>query len=165
VSTAIGLLAVIFAALAQVAVMPSFTVFGVHPNLIVILLVAWIAVRGRREALLLVPIAGFVQGLLDSQPLGLAMLAFAPLILMIDLRDLRLVESDLLSAVVLAALATLVYESTVLITLGVTGKGPDWLASVLDVLVPVTIVNVLLVLPAYGLVRLASADLRRRPAF
>ena len=165
-STALGLLVVAFAVLVQAAVMPSFSIFGVQPNLVLALLVAWLIVRPRREALLLVPAAGLMLGLLDGEPLGVAMLALAPLILMAEVRDLRLVESDLLPAVVLAALGTLVYEAVVLLTLAVNGERLDWLASVLDVLVPAAIANALLLLPVYGLMRLASMDLhRRRPAF
>ena len=164
-SLAIGLLIVLFAVVAQASVMPGFSIFGVQPNLVIVLLVAWMTVRGRREVLFLIPAAGFAQGLLDSQPLGLAMLALAPLILMTDVRELRLVESDLLPALGLVALATLVFEGTVLLTLAVTGNHPDWFASVLDVLVPAAIANVLLLLPVYGLIRVASVDLRRRPAF
>jgi rod shape-determining protein MreD len=146
--------------------MPSFSIFGVQPNLVLVLLVAWLIVRPRREGLLLVPAAGLMVGLLDGQPLGLAMLALAPLVLLAELRDMRLVESDLLPAVVIAGAGTLVYEGIVLLTLAVTGEQLDWLASVLDVLVPAAIANVLLVLPIYGLMRLASMDLRtRRPAF
>lgn len=163
-SLTLGLLAVLLAVLAQVAILPAFSIFGVQPNLVIVLLVAWMSARGRQEALLLIPIAGFVQGLLDSQPLGLVMLALAPLILMTEVRERRLVESDLLPAVVLTALATLAYETTTLLTLAVTGERPDWLASVLDVLVPAAIANVLLLLPVYGLVRLASLELWRQRA-
>ncbi len=163
-SLAVGLLVIVAAVIAQVSILPAFSIFGVQPNLVIVLLVAWMAVRGQREALLLIPAAGFVQGLLDSQPLGLAMLALAPLILMTEVGELRLVESDLLPAVVLAALATLVYESTILLSLALTGERLDWLASVLDVLVPAAIANALLLLPLYGLIRLASLDLRPREA-
>lgn len=163
-SLAIGLLAVVVVVVAQVSILPAFSIFGVQPNLVIVLLVAWLAVRGQREALLLVPAAGLVQGLLDSQPLGLAMLALAPIILMTELRELRWAESDLVPALVLAALATLVYETTILLTLAVTGEHPDWPASALDVLVPAAIANALLLLPVYGLIRLASLDLRRRQA-
>ena len=160
-----GLLMIVAAALAQVSILPAFSIFGVQPNLIIILLVIWITVGGQRDALLLIPIAGFVQGLLDSQPLGLAMLAMAPLILMTQVKELRLVQSDLLLAVVLTAVATLVYEGTVLLTLAVTGERLDWLATVLEVLVPATIANVLLLLPLYGLARLLDPGVRRRQAF
>lgn len=165
-STAVGLLVIAFAALAQAAVLPSFSIFGVQPNLVLALLVAWLIVRPRREGLLLVPAAGLMVGLLDGEPLGLAMLALAPLIVLAEVRDLRLVESDLLPAVGVAAVGTLVYEAIVLLTLAMTGERLDWLASVLDVLVPAAIANALLLLPIYGLMRLASMDLHgRRPAF
>jgi len=165
VSVVLGLLGVMVAALAQAAILPSFSIFGAHPNLLIVLLVVWIAVGGQRDVLLLIPAAGFVLGLLDGEPLGLAMLALAPLILMTEARELRLTQSDLLLALMLTALATLVYEGTFLLTLPVTGERVDWLASVLDVLAPASIANVLLLLPAYGLVRLLGQGLRRRHAF
>ena len=163
-STAIGLLLIGFACLAQVSVLPQFSIFGVQPNVVIVLLVAWMAVRGQREAFLLIPAAGLFLGLVDSQALGLAMLAFAPLILLSELRELRLVESHLLPALALVAAATLVYEGTVLLTLAVTGERTGWPGSVLDVLVPAAIANVLLLLPVYGAVRLASVDLQRQPS-
>jgi rod shape-determining protein MreD len=163
-SIAAGLLVVVATVVAQMSVMPAFSIFGVQPNLVLVVLVAWLAARGQREALFLIPAAGFVQGLLDSQPLGLAMLALAPLILMTEVRELQLVESDLLPAVVLCAVATLAYEGTILLTLAVTGERLDWSASVLDVLVPAAIANALLLLPVYGLIQLANRNVRRRQA-
>jgi rod shape-determining protein MreD len=162
---ALGLVSVLAAVLVQLSVMPAFSIFGVHPNIVIVLLVAWITVRGQTEALYLIPAAGLLLGLLDSQPLGLAMLALAPLIVMSDMRDLRLVESEILPAIALVAIATLVYEGTVLIALGLTGSHVEWLASVLEVLVPAALANVLVSLPVYGLVRVASVDLRRHAAF
>ncbi len=164
-STAVGFVLVAIAVVLQVSVLPAFSIFGATPNLLIVLLVAWMTVRSQQEALLLIPAAGFAQGLLDSQPLGLAMLALAPLILMTEVRELRLVESNLLPAVVLTALATLVYEGVMMLALAVTGERMDWLAGLRDALLPAAIANVLLLLPVYGLVRLASLDLRRRPAF
>lgn len=164
-SYAIGVFAVVVAIIAQVAIMPAFSIFGVQPNLVIVILVAWMATRGRREALVLIPIAGFAHGLLDSQPLGLAMLALAPLILMTEIRELRLVDSPLLPAIVLTMAATVVYESTIMVTLALTGESIEWIAAVRNVLVPAAIVNALLLIPVYGLVRFASLDLRQRPAF
>ena len=164
-STTIGLALVLAAVLAQAAVIPAFSIFGAHPNAVLVLLVAWMSVRGRREALVLIPAAGFAQGLIDSQELGVAMLALAPLILMTTVRDMRLVESDLVPAIALTAIGTLVYETVVLLTLAVRGEHLEWLASTTDVLVPATIANVLLLLPLYGVLRLASPEPRQRPAY
>ena len=164
-STTIGLVVVLAAVLAQAAVIPAFSIFGAQPNAVLVLLVAWMSVRGRREALVLIPAAGLAQGLIDSQELGVAMLALAPLILMTTVRDMRLVESDLVPAIAITAIGTLVYETVVLLTLAVRGEHLDWLASTTDVLVPATIANVLLLLPLYGVLRLASPEQRQRPAY
>ncbi len=160
-SLAAGLVAVLFAALAQAAVMPSFSIFGAQPSLVIVLLVAWMSIRGQREALFLIPAAGFVLGLLDGEPLGLTMLALAPLVLMTEVREWRRVESDLVPALVLTVAGTLVYETTVLLSLAVRGEQVSWLASIVNVLVPAAIANVLLLLPVYAVIRLASLDLRR----
>jgi putative effector of murein hydrolase LrgA (UPF0299 family) len=77
---------------------------------------------------------------------------------------MRLIESELLPAVILVAIATLSYEMTILLTLTAEGERLNWLTSALQVLVPAAIVNMLLLLPVYGIVRLASADLRQRRA-
>lgn len=161
----IGVLAVLTAVVSQVAIMPAFSIFGVQPNLVIAFLVGWMAVRGQREVLVLIPIAGFTLGLVDSQPLGLAMLALAPLTLLTDFRELRLVDSDLLPAIFVIMAATVVYEGTLMLTLLVRGESLAWLASIVDVLVPAAIANALLLIPVYGLIRMASLDLRQRPAF
>ena len=160
-----GVFAVLVGVVAQVSVMPAFSIFGVQPNFIIVLLVAWMAVRGRNETLILIPIAGFVHGLLDSQPFGLAMLALAPLTLMTDFRELRLVDSDILPAIVLTIVATVVFESTIMVALALRGESIAWLASLTNVLVPAAIANALLLIPVYGVIRLASLDRRPRPAF
>ncbi len=162
---AIGTVAVFVAVISQIAIMPAFSIFDVQPNLVIVLLVAWMAVRGRQEALVLIPIAGFSQGLLDSQPLGLAMLALAPLVLMTDFRELRLVNSDIFPAIALTMAATVVYECTIMVTLVLTGESVTWLASVTSVLVPAAFANALLLVPVYWLIRISSLDLRQRPAF
>jgi rod shape-determining protein MreD len=162
---AIGVFAVLVAAIAQVAIMPAFSIFGVQPNLVIVLLVAWLAARGHLEALVLIPIGGFALGLIDSQPLGLAMLALAPLILLTDLKDLRLLDSDLLPAIALIMVAVVVYEGTIMVTLVLRGESVTWLANVTNVLVPAAIANALLLIPVYWLIRISSLDLRQRPAF
>ena len=162
---AIGVFAVLVAAISQVAIMPAFSIFGVQPNLVIVLLVAWLAAREHLEALVLIPVAGFALGLLDSQPLGLAMLALAPLILLTDLKDLRLLDSDLLPAIALIMVAVVVYEGTIMVTLVLRGESVTWLANVTNVLVPAAIANALLLIPVYWLIRISSLDLRQRPAF
>jgi rod shape-determining protein MreD len=164
VSLAAGALLVILATIAQVSIEPAFSIFGAQPNLVLVVLVAWIAVRPRGEAFVLIPLGGLMLGLYDNQPLGVALLALAPLLIMAEILDMRLVQSTLLQATLIIIVATLLYELAYLLTLAVTGESIDWLAAVWDVLVPAAIANALVLLPVYGIIRLASVE-RRRPAY
>jgi cell shape-determining protein MreD len=113
---------------------------------------------------LLLLLGGLLLGMYDDQPLGMALLALAPLIVMAEVFELRLVQSTLIQAVVIIILATLLYELAYLLTLAVTGESVDWLAAFGDVLVSAAIANALVLLPVYGMIRLASVE-SRRPAY
>jgi rod shape-determining protein MreD len=160
----IGVPLVLLAAIVQTASLPLFSVFGAHPNLVLILLVSWTIVRGRGEAMVLIPLAGLALGLLDSQPLGLHLLALVPLALLALAHELRLMEADFLMALAIVFLATLAYEGVFLIVLRLTGESMDWWGNVSQLIIPAAIANTLLTPPVYGLVWLASVDRRRRTA-
>lgn len=160
----VGVPLMLFLALAQTSSLPLFSLFGAHPNLVLVVLVGWAVVRGPDEALVLLAVAGLSLGLLNSQPLGLHLLALAPLVPLAAVRELRLIESELLPALGLAFLATLAYEGVFLVVFRLTGQDLDWWGSVSRVAIPAAIANALLMIPVYWLVWLASADRRRRGA-
>jgi rod shape-determining protein MreD len=160
----IGVPLVLFVAVVQTASLPLFSVFGAHPNLMLIVLASWAIVRGREEAMMLIPVAGLTLGLLDSHPLGLHLLALVPLALLLLAHDLRLIQADLVVALAIVLLATLAYEAVFLVVLRLTGESLDWWGSISRVAVPAAIANALLTPPFYGLVWLASVDRRRRIA-
>jgi rod shape-determining protein MreD len=156
---------VLLAALVQTSIVPMFSVLGVHPNVVLVLVVSWAMVRGQGEALFVVPMAGIALGLLDGEPLGTALLALIPVVLLAELREARLVEGDFLLAVALIVLATLAYESLFLVTLRLTGETVGWWGSFSRVIVPTAIVNALLLPPFYAMIWLASSDVRRARSF
>lgn len=160
----IGVPLLLFVVVVQTASLPLFSVFGTHPNLVLILLASWAIVRGQEEALVLIPLAGLTLGLLDSQPLGLHLLALAPLALLLLAHDARLIEADFLMALAIVLAATLAYEGVFLVVLRLTGESLDWWGNISRVIIPAAIANALLTPPVYGLVWLASVDRRRRAA-
>jgi len=160
----IGVPLVIFLALVQTASLPLFSLFGAHPNLVLIFLVSWATVRGETEAMVLIPVAAVALGLLDSQPLGLHLLALAPLALLSGGRQAGFIQADYLMALALVFAATLAYEGIFLVILRLTGESLNWWGNLSQVVIPAAIANTLLTLPVYWLVWLGSADRRRREA-
>lgn len=152
-------------ALLQTSVMPAFPIFGVAPNLVLILLVCWTVARGQREAMIIVPIGGICLSLLGSQPVGVALLASTPVVLLSELRTLRLTHSDFLLAVMLVFLSSLAYEAVFLVALRLQGETVGWFAAFLRVVLPTSIVSVLFTPPIYWLVSARSSGLRRARAF
>lgn len=154
-------LLLLMAALVQTSVLPAFPVFGVSPNLVLILLVCWTIVRGQQEAMVIVPIGGLCLSLVGSQPIGVALLAVTPVLLLSELAALRLTGSDLLLALVLVFLSSLLYESVLLVGLRLEGESVGWLAAFLRAVLPTSIVSVLFTPPLYWFVWSRSESLRR----
>ncbi len=149
------------AALMQSSVLSSFPVLGVYPNLVLVLVVCWTVVRGQNEGMVVVPLGGLCLGLLSSQPVGVALLAAAPVVLLAELREARLTQSDFLLAVFLVLVSSLVYETVFLVILRVMGDSVQWWGSFMRVILPTSIVNVLFTPPLYWLVWWRSTASRR----
>ena len=152
-------------AVVQTSVMPAFPVFGVVPNLVLALAVCWTVVRGQQEAMIVVPMAGVCLSLVGSQPLGVALLAMMPVLLLSELRALRLTPSDFLLTVALVFLSSLVYEMVLLVALRLQGETVGWLTAFLRAVLPTAIVSVLFTPPLYWLVWSRSEGLRRIRAY
>ena len=58
VSYYVGLPLLLLVALVEASVLPMFRIGGLQPNLVLVLLVAWLMVRGAGEAFVLIPSAG-----------------------------------------------------------------------------------------------------------
>jgi rod shape-determining protein MreD len=149
----------------QTSVVPAFSLLGAHPNVVLVLAVCWAMVRGQGEALVVVPMAGIGLGLVDGQPVGTALLALIPVVLLAELKETHIVEGDFLLALGTIVVATLAYETVFLVTLWLAGETIHWWDSFSRMIVPTAIVNTLLMPPLYGLMWLASSDLRRASSF
>jgi rod shape-determining protein MreD len=148
-------------ALVEAAVMPMFRIGGLQPNLMLVLLVAWLMVRGDGEAFVLIPIAGVFLGLVDGAPMGTALLALAPVAVLHEVRGAHLAESGLVLTVAFTVVMTLVYHTVYLLVFTVEGTAGAWDAALLRVAVPICLLNVVLLLPVYALMSAASQNLRR----
>ena len=158
----IGIPLVFLVALSEASVLPMFRIAGLQPNPTLVLLIAWLMVRSPAEAFVLIPVGGLVLGLVDSAPLGTALLALAPLALIQEVRGSQLREGGGLVLTILFTLGmTVVFNLVYLLVFTFSAESGNWLSAFTSAIIPVAFLNVILLLPLYALLWLSSGQLRR----
>lgn len=150
-----------FAALSEVVVTPMFRVSGLQPNLVLVILTAWLIARGQSEVYWLIPVGGFLLGLVDGAPLGTAIIAMAPLAILQDVRGSQLGEGGLALAVIFIVIMTIVYHIIYLLMFTLQGQAASWLQAATRVIIPTALINAIVLVPVYWFLSLFSHELRR----
>jgi len=162
----VGTFAIVFLSLLQAASVDQFKIMGVAPNLMLVLLVAWLVVRGLDDVLPMIAVAGITLGLVGLQTPGLVLLGLLPIAGLGLLRELHVIHSDALLTLALVLAASLAYETIMLLDIMATGGVLDLATAVTRAVLPAAIVNLALTPPVYVVMRLAkSNDTRRRLAY
>ena len=151
----------LFLALVEASVLPLFRIGGLQPNLTLVVLVAWILVRGQKEALVLIPVAGICLGLLGAAAMGSALLAMAPLALLYDLREVHLGEGQFSLTLLLTLGATLIYQIIHLLIYFLFGEAGSWTSALVGIVLPTALLNLVVAVPVYFVVWSISGDTRR----
>lgn len=155
-----------FLAMFQASSVAQFHVLGVTPNLLLVMLVCWLVVRGLDDVLPMVGVAGLTIGFVALQTPGIALLALViPIAALGIVRELHIVHSEALLAAAMVIAATVLYEGVMLAGAMATGGVLDPLGGIADAIVPAALVNLALMPPVYLVMRFARADARRRPSY
>jgi rod shape-determining protein MreD len=136
--------------------MPYVKVLGVAPDLVLIFVACWAMIRGQREAMLIVPVAGLLRDLTTSDPVGTSVLALSPIVLLAVVRELRPLESDFLPALAVVATASLAYAVISMTVLTAVGEDVPWGTALLRVALPSILVNPLFAVIVYPPMRWLS---------
>jgi rod shape-determining protein MreD len=148
-----------FAAVMAASVAPYVRVLGVTPDPVLIFAACWAMIRGQREAMIVVPMAGLLRDLTTSDPVGTSVLALSPVVPLAALRDLRPVESDFVPSLVVVAVASLTYAVVSMTILTAVGDEVPWGTGLLRFAFPWALVNALFTVVVYVPMRWLS----RRP--
>jgi rod shape-determining protein MreD len=157
----VGITLLFFVALIEVSVLPLFRVYGLQPNLTLVLLVAWLIIRGEEEAYVLIPIGGVLLGLVESAPMGTAIIALAPVAVLQEIRGSKLGQGGIAMAIAFAAVMSVVYNFTYLLVFTLTGESGNWLVATTDVVLPVTLLNIVVLVPLYFVFSVVNPRYRR----
>jgi hypothetical protein len=163
----VGSLFAFLLAIVQASSIEQFHVFGVSPNLMLVMLVCWLVVRGLDDVLPMVAVCGITLGLVGLQAPGLVLLALLTAIAAAGfIRELHIIHSEAVLTALLVLGASLIYESILLAGLMATGGPLEPVAGAREIIVPAAILNLIITPPAYLIMRLGRpADARRRNAY
>ena len=109
--------------LAQSAVLPHIRIAGVHPDLMLVLVVCWSMLRGFREGVIWALMAGIVLDLLSGAPFGMFTLSLVCAALLPGLGTANFFRSHLLMVLAFVALGTVCSYAISLLMLYLAGQG------------------------------------------
>lgn len=149
--------AAFFLAIIYVSALPYWRILGVTPDLVLIFAACWAMLRGQKEAMLVVPLAGLLRDLVTSDPLGTSMLALAPIVLLATLREFKVVETDFLPTLAVVVFGSFAYGLISMAVLAASGQEVPWLTALAVTVLPSAIVNALFTPIVYLPLRWLSA--------
>ena len=117
-----GSVVLLFFALAQSSALALAPASGIVPNLVLLTLVAWTFARGLEEALPLYLVGGLALGVLQGDPAGLPLVGLALVAAIALVHELRIIHSDLLTALLVVGLGSLAYGAAHLGAHALTGE-------------------------------------------
>jgi uncharacterized membrane protein YjgN (DUF898 family) len=145
-----------FLALFQAASVEQFKILGVAPNLLLVLIVSWLVVRGLDDVLPMIAVAGLTLSFVGLQSPGLVLLALLPVVGLGTLRELHVIHSDIVLVLALVAASTAAYELVLLASVMATGGVLDVRTALAATVIPSILVNLAIALPVQLVMRLAK---------
>jgi rod shape-determining protein MreD len=141
------------ATLIQITLLPHLTLFGVHPELVFLLAVAWSLLRGVEEGILWGFVGGVALDIYSTAPFGVFTLALLFVCFVSGLGESAIFRHNLLLPMLATALTTLLYHSAVLVLMQAMGRPVHWSSDFLRVILPSALLNTLVMPFVYQLAR------------
>lgn len=143
------------AALIQHVILPHVTLFGAHPNLMLVVVIAWGALRGNRDGLLWALAGGLLLDLFSLAPLGTFTLPLLIVMFLVGLLEFTAFRLVIWLPVAAAFVATPIFQLLALMVLKILGWDTGWTRT-LELLLPMAAFNALLMLFTFPLMRRVS---------
>lgn len=139
-----SILLLISVALIQSTVMPHLTLWGVKPDLMLLVVISWSLLRGTREGIVWGFIGGFCLDLFSGAPLGLSALALLLISFFSGFGEATVFRTHVILPLATVFFASLIYDLVFLLVLKMLGWPVTWLDSFVRVVLPASLLNVLL---------------------
>jgi rod shape-determining protein MreD len=148
-------------ALLQATIVPHLAIWGVFPDLPLIIVASWGLLRGPREGLTWGFVAGIAIDLFAGAPFGAATLSLTVIGLLSGLGATSALRTRLILPMAFVFLATLLYDVLFLLMVQISGQFVPWVENVLRIILPSAVLNALLTPVFIELLRIIHQRLGR----
>jgi rod shape-determining protein MreD len=124
--------------------MPHLTIMGVKPDLVLLMVISWSLLRGAQEGVIWALVGGMGLDLLSGAPFGTSTVPLVIISLLAGLGELSVFRTRIALPLIATLIATLAYDLFFLLLLYAEGRSIAWADSLIKVVLPSTLFNVLL---------------------
>lgn len=153
----------ITATLLQVTLSPYVKINGVHPDLVLILVIGWTFLRGLRDGLMWALIGGLSLDFVSGAPFGLFTLTLLLVAMVTNLFHGRTFGSSIILPLSLTFPLSLLFNGLALLLLNLLWRPITWNEALSNVLIPVAIFNTAVMLLVFPLLYLLNRWLSPQP--
>lgn len=154
-------ISLIFFAFMQATVFPSSDLISIFPDVTLVIILVWSAVRGVRDGLLWAFLVGILLDTLALDPLGGNALALLPVVLLGALSGRAFFQSNLIVPIVACVVATFLHAFVLLLVRSAGGESIA-MTSLIRIIMLQTVLNVMIVPPIYLIGSLAQKPVSSR---
>ncbi len=159
----IGPALLLVAALVQATLSPYIKVNGVHPDLVLLLVVGWTSLRGLEEGAVWALIGGICLDFLSGAPFGVFSVTLLAAAVVTGLFHGRMFGSSIVLPVFLTFPLSFLFNGGALLLLSFLGHPVNWNSAVTFILLPLAIFNTVLMVAAFPLLHLLNRWLYPQP--
>lgn len=123
---------------------PHLAILGVKPDLLLLVVISWSLLRGAKEGMIWALVGGIGLDLFSGAPFGTSTVALVALSLLAGLGELSVFRTHIALPLIATLIAALAYNSFFLLLLYARGCSIAWTDSLIKVVLPSTLLNVLL---------------------
>ena len=156
------LIILISAALLQTSLSPYIKISGVHPDLVLVLVIGWVTLRGLEEGHRWALLGGLSLDLLSGAPFGVFTVSMLLVALIANLFHGRTLVSSVVLPLSLTFPLSLLFNGLALLFLAFLGWRIVWIDAFFSKLLPVAIFNTMVMMPVFPLLYLLNRFLTPR---
>jgi rod shape-determining protein MreD len=148
---------VVVVAVLQTTVLSHLTVWGVFVDLPLLIVVSWSLAQGPREGMVWGFVVGIAVDLFSGAPFGAATLSLMAASGLAALGRRSVFAARVVFPVVIAFLATILYDLSFLSIVWVSGRPVSWLDSLFRIILPSAALNAVLMPAVFAAMRVLSS--------